>query len=138
MNNIFLATVFLCLMSFTVLAQAEKPQIGTGRGQGIGSGVGNGVGTDKGTSDKKLIILSKPRALFTDRARQNQIQGKVVLRIAFKKNGKIGKIKVVEGLPDGLSENAVKAAEGIRFEPATKNGKPITVTKNIEYNFNIY
>jgi hypothetical protein len=31
---------------------------------------------------------------------------------------------VVRGLGHGLDDNAVKAAERIRFKPATRNGQP--------------
>jgi hypothetical protein len=33
----------------------------------------------------------------------------------------------------------MKAAQNIKFTPATdKNGKPVTVTKEVEYTFTIY
>lgn len=83
-------------------------------------------------------ITSKPAANFTREARENNLQGIVQLRVTFKKNGKIGKIKVVRGIEGGLTEQAVAAAKQIKFEPARKNGKPVTVTKLIEYTFTLY
>jgi hypothetical protein len=44
----------------------------------------------------------------------------------------------VYSLPDGLTEKAMAAALNIRFEPATKDDKPVSVIRNIEYNFSIY
>jgi TonB family protein len=130
--------------------------LGTGRGQGSGGGGGNGDGNGNGgglgvgngtepdlpeptkikTSDVR--ILSKPRANYTDAARQNQVQGTVKLKITFLATGQIGAIFVVKGLPNGLSEQAVIAAKGIRFEPAKKNGVPYSVPKIISYSFTIY
>lgn len=152
MLRLISAIIFIlafCLISF---AQEPKPKtdgVGNGSGRGQGNGSGNSQ-TDvqqipqiekqpiTPESNRGVRILSKPRANYTDLARQNQVQGKVVLRVAFKKDGKIGKIKVVNGLPYGLSQNAIEAGKKIKFEPQIKNGKPITATKNIEYSFTIY
>jgi periplasmic protein TonB len=87
---------------------------------------------------KPVRISSKPRAFYTELANEKCVQGKVVLKVTFFSNGQVGKIKVVKGLPFGLSEQAVEVAKRIRFEPAMKGGKPITVTKKVEYNFTIY
>ena len=125
--------------------------VGSGRGQGSGSGSGSGAGTGNNTGQTipeppitnnsgttPLKILSKPRMEYTDEARTNQVQGTVTLRVTFLANGTIGSITPVSGLPDGLTEQATKAAKLIKFEPATKNGKPITVTKQVQYNFTLY
>ena len=87
---------------------------------------------------KGVKILSKPRANYTDAARINQVQGKVVLRVTFSANGQIGAVSVISGLPDGLTEAAIEAAKGIKFEPAKRGIAPYSVVKSIEYNFTIY
>ena len=128
---------------------------GTGQGNGSGLGNGNGNGNGNGTTEQNrtvnprtrqnrqgvtqgVKILSKPRANYTDEARATQIQGKVVLRVTFRANGSIGAISVISGLGYGLTQQAINAAKGIRFEPAKLNGKPYTVTKPVEYTFTIY
>lgn len=132
---------------------------GTGLGNGNGSGFGNGNGNGNGDGDgdgdgdrtptvkvppkpvgptEGVKILSKPRANYTDAARQNQVQGKVVLRVTFSANGSIGAISVISGLGNGLTEQAIAAARGIRFEPAKRGGQPYSVTKPVEYTFTIY
>jgi protein TonB len=90
------------------------------------------------TGTKPLQITSKPRALYTELATKNCIQGTIILKITFFSNGQVGKIKVVKGLPFGLSEQAVEAAKRIKFEPAMKSGKPINVTEKVKYPFTIY
>lgn len=87
---------------------------------------------------KKLKILSKPMALYTEEARNNNIQGSVVLRVTFLSNGKIGKVSAVTSLPYGLAEKAVEAAQKIKFEPMLIDGKAGAVTKSVQYNFTIY
>lgn len=127
--------------------------LGTGNGSGSGGGNGNGNGDGDGDGDGVAVvkkpptpvgptegvkIISRPRPNYTDAARQNQVQGKVVLRVTFSANGSIGAISVVSGLGNGLTEQAIAAARGIRFEPAKRGGVPYTVQKSIEYTFTIY
>ncbi len=132
---------------------------GTGQGSGIGSGSGSGIGDGRGggtgtggnrDSDPPaqvvrpagptigVKIISKPEPKYTDAARQNNIQGQVVLRITFLSNGQIGGISPVSGLSYGLTEQAIAAARQIRFEPALRNGQPYSVTKTFQYRFAIY
>jgi TonB family protein len=87
---------------------------------------------------KGLIVLVKPRASYTDIARQSQEQGVTILRATFRADGKIGKISVVKTLKYGLTEQAIRAFKRLRFIPAEKEITPIDVTKNIEYSFTIY
>jgi hypothetical protein len=62
----------------------------------------------------------------------------VTLRVTFGADGKIEKIVEVNGLPHGLTEEAVKVARLIRFLPEEADGKPVTVRKTIVYAFSIY
>lgn len=103
-----------------------------------GNGVTNGAAEKPVGPTKGVKIISKPRANYTDAARTNSVQGKVVLRVTFAANGQIGAISVIAGLPDGLTEQAIEAARGIKFEPATRGDVPYSVTKPVEYTFTIY
>ena len=87
---------------------------------------------------RNLYLISKPIAKYTDEARANCIQGKVVLGITFFADGTVGNFKIIEGLEHGLSEQAIEAAKLIKFKPAMRKGKMITVTKKVSYNFTIY
>lgn len=124
-------------------------------GPGAGPGPGGPVGriSVKKTPEKEeeipeikkpvgvttaLKILDKPRAIYTDAARRNQIAGTVTLRVTFMANGSIGNIVAVSGLSDGLTEQAIAAARNIRFEPAKRNGVAQTVTKQVQYTFTLY
>ncbi len=82
-----------------------------------------------------LRILNKPTPMYTDAARKNETTGSVKLRVTFLASGIIGDVISVNMLPDGLTESAIEAAKGIKFQPATKNGTPLTVTKLVEYSF---
>jgi TonB family protein len=85
-----------------------------------------------------LKMLTKPRPGYTDSARQRNIQGTIRLRIVFDAFGKIGPILVSRSLDPELDRQAVIAARKIKFTPATKNGIPVTVVKQVEYTFSIY
>jgi hypothetical protein len=66
------------------------------------------------------------------------VEGKVILMVLFGSSGKIEKLIVFKALGFGLDIEAIRAANGIEFLPETKNGKPISSMKIIEYNFTIF
>jgi TonB family protein len=72
-----------------------------------------------------LEIVATPPAKYTSEARQLRIQGDVVLRVTFTASGEVLVQSVVRGLGHGLDEEACRAAEQIRFHPATRNGQPM-------------
>lgn len=127
---------------------------GSGIGSGSGSGIGDGTGGGKGSGNQgnpptpkkpeptgpssAIRFISKPQPKYTDAARQNNVQGQVVLRITFLANGQIGSISPVRGLSYGLTEQAIAAARQIRFEPRKVNGQPQSVTMSVQYTFTIY
>jgi TonB family protein len=80
-------------------------------------------------------ILYKEKGKYTEEARNNRIEGTVVLNVVFTADGRITSIRVVRGLPDGLTEKAIEAAQKIRFNPAIKNGVPVSVRGSIEFKF---
>ena len=142
--------------------------IGTGKGGGIGPGEGGGIGPGRGGNigggdyheggggpggpgggdynrvfsgkdvSTKARVLSKPEPQYTEEARKNQVTGTVVLRAVFTSGGQVTQIRAVSGLPFGLTERAIAAARQIRFTPATKDGHPVSMYIQLEYNFNLY
>jgi TonB family protein len=88
--------------------------------------------------DTKARLISKPEPVYTEAARNHQITGTVVLKVVFAASGKVTNIRVVEGLPDGLTERAINAARKIKFVPAMKEGKYVSMWMQLEYNFNLY
>lgn len=95
--------------------------------------------TAQSDADKTpLKLLSKPIAAYTDSARSAGVSGVVRLLVGFSADGNVKHILIVKPLGFGLNEQAVRAARKIKFEPATKEGKPVSVVKQIEYSFSIY
>ena len=66
------------------------------------------------------------------------MEGTVVLRAVFGADGKVKNILVLSPLPNGLTERSLNAARMIKFEPATKDGRPVSMLVQIEYHFNLF
>ncbi len=135
--------------------------IGEGDGPGVGPGsdgnmggdknspgcCGGGSGPDGDVSDrpfrgteveKRARLLSKPEPHYTEEARRNQVTGTVKLQAVFSSGGEVVQIRALRTLPFGLTERAIAAARQIKFVPAVKGGRAVSVYMQLEYNFNLY
>ena len=83
-------------------------------------------------------VLSKPEPTYTEEARRHKTTGTVVLKAIFAANGRVIGIHAVTSLPHGLTERAIVAAQHIKFIPAIKDGHPVSMYMQLEYNFNVY
>jgi len=82
-------------------------------------------------------ILSKPTPAYTEEARKMRIEGEVLLEVVFSASGKLQVVRMVRGLGHGLDENAVKAAEQIRFKPALRDGQAADSTATVHIIFQL-
>jgi len=89
-----------------------------------------------GITAPKAIYAPDPQ--YTDRARKKKIRGTVVLSIVITDKGVVRDAKVVTSLDGDLDKQALKAVGGWRFEPATKDGKPVAVRVKVEADFKLY
>jgi len=87
---------------------------------------------------RRAVIKVKPKAEYTKAALRRQVQGTVTLRVVLHSSGQVRDVCVVEGLPYGLTKRAVEAAYRIEFEPAVKEGHPVSVTTLVQYEFSTY
>lgn len=137
----------------TGIGDGSGPGYGLGKDGNIGRGAkqqgccggggGNGgSGEDNpwrpGEVEQKARLLSKPEPQYTEEARKNSISGTVVLRAVFSSSGEVVQIRALRTLPFGLTERAIAAARQIQFVPAVKGGQPVSVSMQLEYNFNLY
>jgi TonB family protein len=87
---------------------------------------------------RKAVFTFRPEPAYTEVARKKGVSGMVRLRVLLRADGVAKVLSVVKGLPDGLTEKAVEAAEKIRFQPAERDGRPVSSVITLDYNFNIY
>jgi TonB family protein len=80
--------------------------------------------------------INFPRPVYTEEARHRGIQGKVNMGILVDEHGKVVSVLVFSGLGYGLDAEALRAAQTIRFSPATRNGQPVPywLVFTIEFN----
>jgi TonB family protein len=113
-----------------------------GGGSSLGGGEendgGGRPGFGGGGSLQRARVLLKPEPQYTEDARKNQITGTVVLKVVFASSGEVVQIRALRTLPFGLTERAIAAARQIRFEPAKRDGRAVSVAMQLEYNFNLY
>ena len=86
----------------------------------------------------KARLTSKPEPTYTETARRYKVEGTVILKAVFDGGGNVSRIFIVNALPCGLTEQAVKAAHKIKFIPATLDNKPVSMWIQLEYNFHLY
>jgi len=88
--------------------------------------------------DRKAKLTEKtPQPDYTEVARANQVEGVVRLLVVLCPSGSVSNVKVIAGLPDGLTEKAIAAARKIKFEPAEKDGVKVAQFQLLEYNFRL-
>ena len=75
--------------------------------------------------------------LYTAKAREKKVEGKVVLSGIFARDGKLKDLAVEQKLGYGLDENALDAAKKLSFEPAKAENQPIDVRAHIIYYFTL-
>jgi TonB family protein len=88
-------------------------------------------------SSTPVSIQSKPNPVYSAEARQLRVEGEVLLNVVFTANGQIHVLKVVRGLGHGLDEDALRAAQGVKFTPATRDGHPVDSTATLHIVFQL-
>ena len=115
--------------------------IGVGSGPGVGEGRGGGIGggvfrIGGGVSAPKAIYAPDPE--YSEEARKAKYQGVVVLTLIVGADGVPRDIRVTRSLGLGLDEKAIETVKTWKFDPGTKDGKPVATYANIEVQFHLY
>jgi periplasmic protein TonB len=125
---------------------------------GTAGGTGEGTGGDKpapppppppapepkeegplrvGGDVKAPVAINRAKPDYTDAARKGHITGVVIVEAVVNKQGEVEQVKVLKGLPLGLSEQAVEAVKKWRFHPGTLNGEAVEVVFSLTVNFTL-
>jgi len=112
---------------------------GTGGAQGLhGTVASDGSGwSAEALSAAPPTILYKPNPAYSAEGREHKIQGDVVLEVIFLASGQIKVTRVVSGLGFGMDDDAIHAAQRIRFTPAMLHGKPVDFSARIRIEFRL-
>jgi TonB family protein len=92
---------------------------------------------DVGPPQTPVEILFKPKPEYTEDARKLKLEGEILVRVVFSAGGEVRVLDVVRGLGHGLDENALRAAQQIKFKPALKDGQPIDSTATVHILFQL-
>jgi TonB family protein len=82
-------------------------------------------------------ILAKPKPKYTEEGRKLKIEGEVRLEVRFTATGEVHVTRILQGLGHGLDEQAVRAAEQIKFKPAQREGKVVDSSATVHIIFQL-
>jgi TonB family protein len=88
-----------------------------------------------GGSVKPPTLIHAYNPVFTDLANAQKFSGNVKLYLWFDSDGKVSHVSIARPAGLGLDEAAIAAVEQYQFQPATKNGAPVTVDLYLDVSF---
>ena len=87
--------------------------------------------------------VSPPRAVYSpdppypEAARKEHFMGTVVLHVIVGPDGRTSNVRVARSLRQDMDENAIQTVQQWRFQPAMKDGVPVSVEVNVEINYHL-
>jgi protein TonB len=96
----------------------------------------------KQCSDRTLLNFVQGGAKYPELARQNNIEGTVVVSFVVEKDGSVSSIKAIREQAGGLTHAALLAVERInkknmKFSPGIQGGLPVRVAFNLPVKFQL-
>ena len=82
------------------------------------------------------LLVSKVQPQYPSEAKEQGIQGEVLLQVTIDKEGNVANIQVVSG-PEGLVPVSVEAVKQWKYRPYLLNGTPVEVETQVTVNFTL-
>ena len=82
--------------------------------------------------------IYQPDPEYPESARKKKLEGTVVLEVLVTPDGDVADVKVVRASDPDLGQNAVDAVRRWKFNPSTKDAKPVAVQINVETCFHFF
>jgi TonB family protein len=82
----------------------------------------------------QALLLDRVEPQYPAEARQQRVQGAVVLQAEISREGRVQKLKVISG-DSALTESAMQAVRRWRYRPYSAEGRPIAMQTTITVNF---
>jgi TonB-like protein len=135
---LILLTLCLALMTTPILAQKVSPkEFEKTVLKSSDPLIVDGERVYRGTEvTDRAVVTFKPEPMFTDKARRKKTHGLVEFFVIFSASGEVKVLSARKRLPNGLTEEALKAAPRIWFKPALLNGQPVSQVILLQYSFN--
>jgi TonB-like protein len=92
-------------------------------------------GSARSTGFNPPQLLNRVKPDYTREAESADITATLEARVVFRSNGEIGEIQITRWAGFGLEESAERAIHQLKFKPATRDGKPVSVRAVVRYNF---
>jgi TonB family protein len=125
-RTVLLASTLALLLGGTALLAEDPPQNSSEEVYGQ---------HDPGITRVKAVYQPNPE--YSDRAARKKIQGNVLLSIIVTAEGTVRDPQVTRSLDKDLDKNAMECVKKWKFEPATKDGKPVATHVAVEVTFHI-
>jgi TonB family protein len=140
--------VIACLVAALAYGQDKSNDVSGKRaaqGEPIRTVIVNGIAEPVyriGRSGSKGIAVPRrtysPPPNYSKDARERKIEGVITLAVVVTSAGKTTQIRVLQGRGYGLDEKAIEAVSKWKFQPATKDGTPVSVEIAVEISFRLY
>lgn len=83
-------------------------------------------------------VILQPEPEYSEEARKAKYQGTAVMSLIVDASGAVGDLQIQRPLGLGLDEKAIAAVSTWKFEPAEKDGKPVSAVIMVEVMFHLY
>jgi TonB family protein len=123
------------------VAEGARGGVAGGAAGGVRGGVAEGAGDDVilkvGGDVKEPVEIHRVQPAYPEAARENRIQGRVVVQAVIDTKGNVQRVEAVESPDPMLTEAALEAVKQWTYKPATKHGKPVKVRLTVTVSFKL-
>jgi TonB family protein len=88
-----------------------------------------------GAGFKAPEFFNRVKPEYTDAADRADVTATVEATAIFGASGEVGEIEITRWAGFGLDESAERAIRRLKFKPATRDGRPVSVRAGVRYNF---
>ena len=88
---------------------------------------------------KALLQYISDNIKYPSIAKEQGIQGRVLVRFVVKKDGSVGEVQVLRGVHEALDKEAVRLMKSLpyKFTPGKQNGTPVNVWYTMPISFKL-
>jgi TonB family protein len=94
--------------------------------------------SDAAAVDKEPVPIKKAHTVYPEKARQENIEGTVWVKVLVSVKGKVKKAEVIKSEAEILNQSALDAARKWTFTPAILKNKPVETWIVIPFRFKLH